>query len=124
MILKFADALNFVVANTWFKKNDGRLITYKTGKCRTVTDYILIRKSERKLIRDVKVVQQKQCIPSRKLIICVLDLKDGQYKCKMEFVKRYKVWKLRDDGTAGIFKERVQTRAALVVEKPTGVEEV
>ena len=28
---------------------------------------------------------------------------------------------MRDDVTAGIFKERVQTRAALVVEKPTGV---
>ena len=46
----------------------------------------------------------------------------GLYKRKMEFVKRCKVLKLRDDGTAGVFKERVQTRAALVVEKPTGVE--
>ena len=52
----------------------------------------------------------------------------------MEFVKRCKVWKLKDDVTAGIFRERerereiererVQTRAALVVEKPAGVEEV
>ena len=47
MILEFANALNFVVANTWFKKNEGRLITYETDKCRTVIDYILIRKSER-----------------------------------------------------------------------------
>ena len=30
MILEFADALNFVVANTWFKKYEGRLITYET----------------------------------------------------------------------------------------------
>ena len=28
MILEIADALNFVVASTWFKKNEGRLITY------------------------------------------------------------------------------------------------
>ena len=27
MILEIADAWNFVVANTWFKKNEGRLIT-------------------------------------------------------------------------------------------------
>ena len=39
----------------------------------------------------------------------------------MEFVKRCKVWKLRDDVTAGIFKERVQTRATLVAEKSLGV---
>ena len=125
MILEFAEALNFVVANTWFKKNEGRLITYEVpGKCRNVIDYILIRKSERKPIRDVKVIRQEQCIPKHKLIICVLDLKEGLNKHKMEFVKRYKVWKLRDDVTAGIFKERVQTRAALVVEKPAGVEDV
>ena len=123
MILELADALNFVVANTWFKKNEGRLITYETDKCRTVIDYILIRKSERKLIRDIKVIGQEECISSHKLIICVLDLKEGLNKYKMEFVKRCKVWKLRDDVTAGIFKERVQIRAALVV-KPAGVEEV
>ena len=36
MILEFADTLNFVVANTWIKTNEGRLITYETEKCRTV----------------------------------------------------------------------------------------
>ena len=102
-----------------------RLITYEIpGKCRTVIDYILIRKSDRKLIRDVKVIRQEECISGHKLIICVLDLKEGLNKRKMEFVKRCKVWKLKDDVTAGIFEERVQIRAALVVEKPTGVEEM
>ena len=123
MILEFADASNFVVANTWFKKNEGRLIIYEIpGKCRTVIDYILIRKSDRKLIRDVKVIRQEEYISGHKLIICVLDLKEGLNKRKMEFVKRCKVWKLRDDVTAGVFEERMQTRAALVEEK--GVEEV
>ena len=32
MILEFADAVNFVVANSWLKKNEGRLITYETLK--------------------------------------------------------------------------------------------
>ena len=31
---------------------------------------------------------------------------------------------MRDDVTAGIFKEQLQTRAALVVENPAGVEDV
>ena len=126
MILEIADALNFVVANTWFKKNEGRLITYKTDKCRTVIRYIIIRKSDRKLIRDV--IRQEPCIPNHKLIICVLDLRKGLNRHKMEFVKRCKVWKLKDDVTAGIFKERVQARAALIMKKPScwcrrGVEE-
>ena len=92
MIVEFADALNFVVANTWsIETNEGRLITYETDKCRTVIDYIRIRKSERRLIRDVKVIGQEQCIPNHKLIICVLDLKVGLNKRKMEFVKRCKI---------------------------------
>ena len=62
------------------------------------------------------MIRQEQCIPNYKPIICVLDLKEGLNKRKMEFVERCKVWKLRDDVTADIFKERVQTRAALVVE--------
>ena len=125
MILEFADAWNFVVANTWFKKNEGRLITYEIpGKCRTGIDYFLIRKSDRKLIRDVKVIRQEERISGHKLIICVLDLKEGLNKHKMEFVKRCKVWKLRDDVTAGIFEERVRTRVAQVEDKPMGVEEV
>ena len=51
MILEFADALH-----TWFKKKR-RLFTYESGECRTVVDYILSRKSERKMIRDVKVAK-------------------------------------------------------------------
>ena len=86
-------------------------------------DYFLIRKGGRKLIRNIKVIRQEECISGHKLIICVLDLMEGLNKRKMEFVKRCRVWKLRDDVTTGIFEKRVQSRAALV-EKPTGVEEV
>ena len=59
MILEFANTLNFAIllfANTWFKKNKGRFITYENKVCRTVVDYILVRKSERTLIRDVEVI--------------------------------------------------------------------
>ena len=55
MILEIADALNLAVLNTWFMKQR-RLITYEPGECRTVVDYILSKKSERKMIRDVEVV--------------------------------------------------------------------
>ena len=71
LILKFADALNFAVANTRFEKNEGKLITYENKACRTVVDYILVRKGERILTRDVKVVWKEACIPQHILLICV-----------------------------------------------------
>ena len=38
-ILEFADSLDMVVGNFFFKKDDKKLITYKSGNCATVIDY-------------------------------------------------------------------------------------
>ena len=42
MLLEFADALDFVVVNTWFKKEVRKMITYETKACKTVIDFFLI----------------------------------------------------------------------------------
>ena len=44
MLLEFADAMDLAVANTWFMKEEGKLVTYESGGCRTVVDYCLTRK--------------------------------------------------------------------------------
>ena len=75
MILETTNALNLAVLNTWFKK-ERRMFTYENGECRTVVDYILSRKSERKMIRNVKVVKV-ECIKQHRLLICVFDLKES-----------------------------------------------
>ena len=85
MILEFA--LNLAVLNTWFKKKERRLFTYESGECRTLVDYILSRKSERKMIRDVKVVKV-ECIKQHRLLIYVFDLKERVGQCKVKPVKR------------------------------------
>ena len=38
-ILEFADSLDMVVGNTFFKKDDEKFITYKSANCATVIDY-------------------------------------------------------------------------------------
>ena len=124
MTLETADALNLTVLNTWFKKKEGRLFTYESDGCRTVVDYILSRKSERKMVRDVKVVRI-ECIKQHRLLICVFDLKEKvEPKCKVKPVKRCKVWKLKQAEIKDIFSERVQARAALKRKEPGDVEKV
>ena len=123
MILEFADALNLAVLNTWFKKKASRLFTYESGECRTVVDYILSRKSERKMIRDVKVVKI-ECITQHRLLICVFDLKERVVQCKVKRVKRCKVWKLKQTETKTIFSKRVRARAVLVRDESGDVEKV
>ena len=51
MLLEFPDAMDLVVANTWFEKSEGKLVTYEFGGCKTVVDYLLARKSGRSLLK-------------------------------------------------------------------------
>ena len=55
MLLELADAMDLVVANTWFKKGEKQLVTFEWDGCKTVVDYILVPKSDRKLVRNVSV---------------------------------------------------------------------
>ena len=81
MIVKTADALNLAVLNTWFKK-ERRLFTYENGGSRTVVDYILSGKSERKMIRDVKVVKV-ECIKQHRLLIHMCLRLEGKSRAKV-----------------------------------------
>lgn len=81
------------------------MVTYATEACRTVIDYFLIMKNDRK-VRDIKVLHEDPCIKHRKLLVCVLDLEERLERPKVKFVKRCKVWKLREADTASIFRER------------------
>ena len=80
MLLEFADVCNLAVANTWFKKDIGRLITYESGDSRTVVDYILIRKAERKWVRNVNVIPDEACLQQHKLLVCMLNLRESVKK--------------------------------------------
>ena len=73
MLFAFADARNLAVMNTWFKKDEGKLVTYESGGCRTTVDYILILKEDRKMVRNVGVVRGECCLPQHKLLLCILD---------------------------------------------------
>ena len=49
MLLELADAMGLIIANTWFKKDEKKLMTFELNGCRTVVDYILVPKNERKV---------------------------------------------------------------------------
>ena len=43
-ILEFGDAVGMVVCNTFFKKEDSKLITYQSGDNISMIDYLMVRK--------------------------------------------------------------------------------
>ena len=59
-ILEFAVAHNLVVGNSYFTKKDNHLITYQSGDINSQIDYILARRSDFKLVRDIKLFLVKK----------------------------------------------------------------
>ena len=71
-VLEFAVANDFVVGNTFFVKRDSHLITYQSGNAKTQIDFILLRKRNLKMAKDIKVIPGEECVPQHKLLICEL----------------------------------------------------
>ena len=68
-ILELGDAVGMVVCNTFFKKEDSKLITYQSGDNRSMIDYLMIRKTDRCLVKDVKVISSEECVPQHRMVI-------------------------------------------------------
>src|SRR5207245_9919633 len=83
---------------------------YESGGCKTVVDYILIRKIDRAKITDVKIIGSEPCILQHKLMVCKLHLKKQSRKRRVEFTSKCRVWKLKDSGMQADFNKFVQEK--------------
>jgi hypothetical protein len=112
MLLEFADAMDLTLANTWFTKKEGKLITFESGGDRTVVDYIMTRKQARKMVKNVTVIQGEPCLLQHKLLVCMLADEDIRHRTKKKkvFVSRCRVWRLNDDKTRQTFKLKFEER--------------
>ena len=57
-VLEFGVAVGMAVCNTFFTKEDSKLITYQSGDIRNMIDYLMVSKTDR-IVVDVKVFQVK-----------------------------------------------------------------
>ena len=62
MLLEFAEADELVITNTFFQKEDVKKITYMSGGAKTTIDFLLVRKKDRQLVKDVKVIPSEECV--------------------------------------------------------------
>ena len=61
-ILEFAVAHNLFIGNSCFTKKDSHLIMYQSGGNSSQIDYVLVRKSDLKLVRDIKVIPGEEVL--------------------------------------------------------------
>ena len=110
MLLEFACSRDMIIANTWFDKEDSKKVSYESGGCKTVVDYILIRKIDRAKITDVKIIGSEPCILQHKLMVCKLHVKKQSRKRRVEFTSKCRVWKLKDSGMQADFNKFVKEK--------------
>ena len=94
-VLEFAVANDFVIGNTFFVKRDSHLITYQSGNAKTQIDFILLRKRNLKMAKNIKVIPSEECVPQHKLLICELRLKTPKPHPK-PFSPKLRYWKLKE----------------------------
>ena len=100
-----------VVCNTFFKKEDSKLITYQSGDNRSMIDYLMVRKTDRCRVKDVKVISSEECVPQHRMVIGRLVLpRKPQKKKIVKFIPKLRVWKLKDEETAKVFTHEMAAR--------------
>ena len=124
MLLEFAEAEGMTLMNTWFDKRDSKKVSYESGGCKTVVDYMLIKQKNRPMVTDVGVIANEPCITQHKLMICQLALTEPVRKKKQVYVSRCRVWKLKEAAVQREYREKVQAREACRNRQENRVEEM
>jgi hypothetical protein len=75
-VLELEHALDLIVANTWFTKAESKKIMYESGRSRTGVNYVLVRRRDRAMVKNVTVVPGEACLTQHKLIAFQLKLSE------------------------------------------------
>ena len=54
--MEFADSVDMMIGNTFFKKDNEKFITYKSGDAASLIGYVMVKKEIWKDVEDVKVI--------------------------------------------------------------------
>lgn len=112
MLLEFAVAMDLVVSNTYFMKSDSKKSTYESGGNRSEIDFILVRRKEKSVIKDVTVINGEPCLPQHKLLVCKVELCSTKPKTSKAWAAdRCRVWLLKKEKTEAEFRQEIREKA-------------
>ncbi|KAL5193398.1 Craniofacial development protein 2 [Glycine soja] len=105
-ILEFSEALDLSIANTWFKKREEHLITYKSGGICSQIDFFLIRKSDRKYCLNCKVIPGESLTTQHRVLVMDVRIRDRAKRRSPLVAPRIKWWHLKGE-KQGIFQQKI-----------------
>ena len=90
-------AYDMIIANTFFKKREEHLVTFKSGTAKTQIDYFLTRKGDRKECKDCKVIPGESLTTQHRLLVLDVHLKGIKMRTKVLNNPRIKWWALKGE---------------------------
>ncbi|XP_059301856.1 uncharacterized protein LOC132053771 [Lycium ferocissimum] len=74
-LLDFAKAFGLVVANSSFPKKEEHLVTFRSSVAKTQIDFLLLRRDDKCLCKDCKVIPSENLTTQHKLLVMDLEIK-------------------------------------------------
>ena len=105
-IIEPAVAQDLALGNTHFHKKDNHLITYHSGGNSSHIDYILIRKSAFKQVRNIKVIPGEEDVTQHRLLVSDMKWKFMR-QTKKTFTPRLRTWKLKYHNVINLFQDNL-----------------
>ncbi|XP_059285615.1 uncharacterized protein LOC132039087 [Lycium ferocissimum] len=78
--LDFAKAFELVVANSSIPKKEDHLVTFRNSVAKTQIDFLLLRKYDKGICKDHKVIPSENLTTQHKLLVMDLDIKRKRRK--------------------------------------------
>src|SRR6187399_2468777 len=118
MLLEFAVAMDLVVGNTFFVKDDTKKITYQSGDSKSQIDYILVRRKDKSFLKNVTVINGEACITQHTWLLCNIELPGKLVKQRRkQEIDRCRIWQLKDNEVDAAFRDEFKHKAE---ERETG----
>ena len=94
------------VANTYFRKDPEKLITYKSGNAATQIDLILWKAKLNINLLNCKAIPGEECLTQHRIVRADFKLKDWKRK-KWTGMKKLKLWRLKNPDVGQEFSQEV-----------------
>jgi len=93
-ILDCTMAYDLLIINSFFKKNDDHLVTFKSGSTRTQIDFFLMRAHNRREDKDCKVTASECLIMQHRLLVLAVRIKSLKRKRRRVADCKVRWWNL------------------------------
>ena len=86
-IWEMLESLDLCITNTLFKKRTEHLVTYKSGGRQSQIDYVLLRREDRRAVKDCKVIPGEAAVCQHRLVVADLRWRKENTVRKSEKIK-------------------------------------